>query len=88
MAVVSHDVIEIIISALLLGSLLGFLGWFFARYVVGRRRIASGDRALGIVNFEYLQSADGKRAVQEIMFTQEAWEEEHHDGGPPEPGTG
>jgi hypothetical protein len=86
--VVSDDVFEILIYALLLGSLLGFLGWFFARYVIGRRRIASGNRALGIVNFEYLQSADGKRAVQEIMFTQEAWEERHEDGDPPDPGTG
>lgn len=82
----SDDVVEIIVYVILLGSLLGFLGWFFARYVIGRRRIASGNRALGIVNFEYFQTADGKRAVQEIMYTQEAWEETHEDGDPPEPG--
>ena len=85
---VSDDAIEIIISALLLGSMPGFPGRLFARYVVGRRRIASGNRALGIVNFEYLQNADGRSAVQEIMFAREAWEEKHEDGDPPEPGTG
>jgi len=63
-----------------------FLWWFFARYVVGHRRIKSGNRALGLVNFEYLQNADNKRAVQEILFTQEAWEEKHESGDPPESG--
>jgi hypothetical protein len=53
------------------------------RYVVGRRRIRSGLRALGVVNFEYLQNADGKKAVQEIMYAQEAWQEEDGEGDPP-----
>ena len=70
----------------IVGGVWAFLWWFFARYVVGHRRIKSGNRALGLVNFEYLQNADNKRAVQEILFTQEAWEEKHETGDPPESG--
>ena len=70
----------------IVGGVWAFLWWFFARYVVGHRRIKSGNRALGWVNFEYLQNADNRRAVQEILFTQEAWEEKHESGDPPESG--
>jgi hypothetical protein len=35
-------------------------------------------------SFEYLQTADGKKAVQEIMHTQEAWRQEDGAGEPPE----
>jgi hypothetical protein len=73
-----------IIFAVIVGGVFGFLGWYFVRYVVGRRRIRSGLRALGIVNFEYLQNADAKKAVQEIMYAQEAWQEEDGEGDPPE----
>lgn len=73
-----------IIFAVIVGGVFGFLGWYFVRYVMGRRRVSSGLRALGIVNFEYLQHADGKRAVQEIMYAQEAWQEEDDEGDPPE----
>jgi len=73
-----------IIYILIVGVVFGFLGWYFVRYVLGKRRIASGNRALGIVNFEYFQNADGKKAVQEIMYTQEAWEREDDEGDPPE----
>jgi hypothetical protein len=73
-----------LIYILIVGGVFGFLGWFFLRYVVGRRRIASGNRALGIVNYEYMQNADGQKAVQEIMYTQEAWEQEDDEGDPPE----
>jgi hypothetical protein len=65
-----------------------FLWWFFARYVIGRRRIKSGNRALGLVAWEYMQNKDNQRAVQEILFTQEAWEEQHEDGDPPDAGRG
>jgi hypothetical protein len=73
-----------IVFAVIVVGVFGFLGWYFVRYVVGRRRVSSGLRALGIVNFEYLQNADGKKAVQEIMHTQEAWQEEDGEGDPPE----
>jgi len=73
-----------IIFAVIVGGVFGFLGWYFVRYVVGRRRVSSGLRALGVVNFEYLQNADGKKAVQEIMYAQEAWQEEDGEGDPPE----
>jgi len=73
-----------IIFAVIVGGVFGFLGWYFVRYVVGRRRVSSGLRALGIVNFEYLRNADGRKAVQEIMHTQEAWQEEDDAGEPPE----
>ena len=72
-----------IIFAVIVGGVFGFLGWYFVRYVVGRRRVSSGLRALGIVNFEYLQNADSKKAVQEIMYAQEAWQEEDGEGDPP-----
>jgi hypothetical protein len=80
----SAEILDVVIYSVILGSLVGFLLWFFARYVVGRRRINSGLRALGIVNVEYLSSADRTRAVQEIMYTQEVWQEKHEDGDPPE----
>lgn len=73
-----------IVFAVVVGAVLGFLGWYVARYVAGRRRISSGLRALGLVNFEYLQNADGKKAVQEILFTQEAWQRKDDEGDPPE----
>jgi hypothetical protein len=73
-----------IIFAVIVVGVFGFLGWYFVRYVLGRRRLSSGLRALGIVNFEYLQTADGKKAVQEIMHTQEAWQVEDGKGDPPE----
>ena len=71
---------------LIVGGLWAFLWWFFARYVIGRRRINSGNRALGLVAWEYMQNKDNQRAVQEILFTQEAWEEKHEDGDPPTAG--
>lgn len=70
----------------IVGGVWAFLWWYFARYVIGRRRINSGNRALGAVNFEYLQNADAARAVQEIHFTQEAWQERHEDGDTPDAG--
>jgi hypothetical protein len=73
-----------IIFAVIVGGVFGFLGWYFIRYVAGRRRISSGLRALGMVNFEYLQNADSKKAVQEIMYAQEARQEEDGEGDPPE----
>ena len=73
-----------IIFAVIVGGVFGFLGWYFVRYVVGRRRVSSGLRALGIVNFEYLQNADGRKAIQEILYTQEASQEEDGEGDPPE----
>lgn len=69
----STNTVNGIIFAVIVGCVFGFLGWYFVRYVVGRRRLRSGLRALGVVNFEYLQNADGKKAVQEIMCAQEAW---------------
>ena len=72
-----------IIFFVIVGGVFGFLGWYFVRYVVGRRRVSSGSRALAIVNFEYLQNADGRKAVQEIMYTEEAWRQEDDDGDPP-----
>ncbi|PWB67430.1 MAG: hypothetical protein C3F15_17955 [Holophagae bacterium] len=80
----STNTVNGIIFAVIVGGVFGFLGWYFVRYVVGRRRVSSGLRALGIVNFEYLQNADGKKAVQEIMHTQEAWQEEDGESDPPE----
>lgn len=77
---------ETAVYVVIVGGVTGFLWWFFALYVLGPRRIKSGNRALGLVNFEYLQHADAKRAVQEILFTQEAWEEKHESGDPPEAG--
>jgi hypothetical protein len=79
----STNTVNGIIFAVIVGGVFGFLGWYFVRYVVGRRRIRSGLRALGIVNFEYLQNADAKKAVQEIMYAQEAWQEEDGEGDPP-----
>lgn len=73
-----------IVFAVIVGCVFGFLGWYFVRYVVGRRRVSSGLRALGVVNLEYLQNADGKKAVQEIMYVQEAWQEEDGEADPPE----
>lgn len=73
-------VIYLAIMAIVFGS----LGWFFVRYVLGRRRMNSGARALGLVNFEYFQHSDGKKAVQEILYTQEAWQEDAEDGDPPD----
>lgn len=81
-------IVNTVIYVVIVGGVTAFLWWFFARYVVGRRRINSGNRALGLVNFEYPQHADSKRAVQEILFTQEAWEERRDSGDPPEPGDG
>jgi hypothetical protein len=75
-----------LVYIVIVGGLWAFLWWFFARYVYGPRRISSGNRALGLVNFEYMQNADSQRAVQEILFTQEAWEEKHESGDPPEAG--
>ncbi len=80
----SGNTVNGIIFAVIVGGVFGFLGWYFVRYVLGRRRLSSGLRALGIVNFEYLQTADGKKAVQEIMHTQEAWQQEDGAGEPPE----
>jgi hypothetical protein len=54
----SSEILDVIIYSVILGFLVGFLLWFFARYVIGRRRINSGSRALGIVNLEYMSSAD------------------------------
>ena len=71
----------------IVGGVWAFLWWYFANFVIGKRRISSGNRALGLVNFEYMQNADGKRAVQEILHTEEAWQEKHEDGDPPEPGS-
>ena len=79
----STNTVNGIIFAVIVGCVFGFLGWYFVRYVVGRRRLRSGLRALGVVNFEYLQNADRKKAVQEIMYAQEAWQEEDGEGDPP-----
>jgi hypothetical protein len=68
----------------IVGGVWAFLWWYFARYVIGRRRIASGNRALGLVAWEYMQNKDNQRAVQEILFTQETWQERHDDGDPPD----
>jgi hypothetical protein len=73
-----------LVFILIVGAVFGFIGWYFVRYVIGKRRLASGNRALGIVSFEYFQNADGKKAVQEIMYAQEAWEQEDDEGDPPE----
>jgi hypothetical protein len=73
-----------IIFAVIVGGVFGFLGWYFIRYVAGRRRISSGLRALGMVNFEYMQKPDSKQAVQESMSAQEARQEEDGEGDPPE----
>ena len=70
----------------IVGGVWAFLWWYFARYVIERRRISSGNRALGLVNFEYMQNADNAKAVQEILYTQEAWEERHDEGETPEAG--
>ena len=75
-----------LVYLVIVGGVWAFLWWYFARYVVGRRRIASGNRALGLVAWEYMQNKDNQRAVQEILFTQEAWEERHDDGDPPDAG--
>ena len=80
----SSEILDVVMYSLILGPLVGFLLWFFARYVIGRRRINSGSRALGIANLEYLSSADRNRAVQEIMHTQEVWQEKRESGDPPE----
>ena len=77
------NTINTIIYLVIVGGVLGFLGWYFLRYVVGKRRVSSGSRALGLVNWEYLQGADGKKAIQEILHTQEAWQEEDDEGDPP-----
>lgn len=76
-----------LVYLVIVGGVWAFLWWYFANFVIGRRRINSGNRALGLVNFEYLQNADSKRAVQEILFTQEAWEEKHDEGDPPVAGS-
>jgi hypothetical protein len=81
---VSGNAVNGLIFFVIVGGVFGFLGWYFVRYVIGRRRVRSGTRALAIVNFEYLQNADGRKAVQEIMYTQEAWQEEDDEGDPPE----
>ena len=60
----------------IVGGVWAFLWWYFANFVIG-----------SMVNFEYMQNADGKRAVQEILHTEEAWQEKHEDGDPPEPGS-
>jgi hypothetical protein len=73
-----------VIYVAIVGGVFGFLIWYFIRYVVGKRRVGSGLRALGLVNWEYFQTADGKKAVQEILYTQEAWQEEDDEGEPPE----
>jgi hypothetical protein len=70
----------------IVGGVWAFLWWYFARYVIGRRRISSGNRAIGLVAFEALQNADGRRAVQEILHAEEVWEEKHDSGDPPMPG--
>ena len=80
----TESIINGIVFAAVVGAVFGLLGWYFARYVAGRRRVSSGLRALGLVNFEYLQNADGKKAVQEILFTQEAWQQGDDEGDPPE----
>ena len=80
----TEGIINGVVFATVVGAVLGLLGWYFARYVAGRRRVSSGLRALGLVNFEYLQNADGKKAVQEILFTQEAWQQGDDEGDPPE----
>ena len=41
-----------------------------------------------LYDWEYMQNKDNQRAVQEILFTQEAWEERHEDGDPPDAGRG
>ena len=69
----------------IVGGVWAFLWWYFARYVIGRRRINSGNRAIGLVAFEAIQNADGGRAVQEILHTEEASEEKHHTGDPEKP---
>jgi hypothetical protein len=76
-----------LVYLVIVGGVWAFLWWYFARFVIGRRRINSGNRALGLVNFEYLQNADNKKAVQEILFTQEAWEEKSEEGDPPVAGS-
>jgi len=70
----------------IVGGVWAFLWWYFARYVIGRRRIASGHRALGLVAWEYMQNRDNQRAVREILFTQEAWQERRDDGDRPNAG--
>ena len=80
----SGNAVNGVIFFVIVVGVFGFLGWYFVRYVVGRRRVRSGTRALAVVNFEYLQNADGKKAVQEIMYTQEAWQEDDEGGDPPE----
>jgi hypothetical protein len=74
---------SLVIYGVVVGGVTAFLWWFFARFVVGRRRIRSGNRAIGLAAFESLQNADNLRAVQEILFTQEAWEEKRESGDPP-----
>jgi len=80
----SGNAVNGVIFVVIVGAVFGFLGWYFVRYVVGRRRVNSGARALAVVTFEYLQNADGKRAVQEIMYTHEAWQEDDQAGDPPD----
>jgi len=80
----SSNAMNTVIYVVIVSGVFGFLLWFFIRYVVGRRRVNSGSRALGIVNWEYMQGGDGKRAIQEIMYTQEAWKQEDDEGDPPE----
>ena len=79
----SGNAVNTVIYIVIVGGVFGFLLWYFVRYVVGKRRVSSGSRALGIVNWEYLQAGDGKKAIQEIMYTQEAWQEEDEEGDPP-----
>jgi len=80
----SSNAMNTVIYVVIVSGVFGFLLWVFIRYVVGRRRVNSGSRALGIVNWEYMQGGDGKRAIQEIMYTQEAWKQEDDEGDPPE----
>jgi hypothetical protein len=80
----SGTAINTIVFFAIVVGVFGFLVWFFIRYVVGKRRVSSGSRALGLVNWEYLQAGDGKKAIQEIMYTQEAWQEDAEEGDPPE----
>jgi hypothetical protein len=80
----SGSTVNAIVFFVVVGGVLGFLGWYFVRYVAGRRRISSGLRALALVNYEYLQNAVGKKAVQEILYTEQAWQEEDDQGDPPE----
>ncbi len=79
-----NNTINTIIYVVVVGGVFAFFGWYFVRYVVGKRRVNSGSRALGIVNWEYLQGGHGKKAIQEIMYTQEAWRQEDDEGDPPE----